>query len=197
MKTKSTRDRLLDAATEHFFRRGYEAVSLQRIAESVNLKQGNFYYHFPTKRSLGIAVLERWAEVNRENLAALERHRSPQKQILSFLDWSPEREQAYITFGCPVASLTEALLDESSPELSSEIPSVHRDSIVWLRERFIRLGLTASRSEKSAQFVFSLSQGAIYLCRTTGDASAVMAVRSELKTWLKAIANETNSGRND
>lgn len=188
MSQSTTREKLLDAATKLFHRLGYAAVSLQLIAESVGLKQGNVYYHFRTKRSLGLAVLERWAEINRTGLVSLEAKRPPRSQILAYLEWSPEQARVYSRHGCPIANLTAELLADSDGDARKELPSIHVDTIEWLSSRFNALGLPRRRSERAASFVWSVAQGAISQSRVTGTPTAARVARGELAVWLDSLA---------
>ena len=64
-----TRDKLLQAAFEEIYRRGFQAASLDTILAKAGVTKGALYHHFPDKASLGYAVvdevvrghlLERW-----------------------------------------------------------------------------------------------------------------------------------------
>jgi TetR/AcrR family transcriptional regulator, transcriptional repressor for nem operon len=64
-----TRDKLLQAAFEEIYRRGFQAASLDTILAKAGVTKGALYHHFPNKASLGYAVvdevvkgllLERW-----------------------------------------------------------------------------------------------------------------------------------------
>ncbi|HZP45830.1 MAG TPA: helix-turn-helix domain-containing protein [Candidatus Binataceae bacterium] len=54
---KSTRDRLLDAAAELFARKGYDATSVDAIAERAGLTVGALYRHFSGKGELLLDVM--------------------------------------------------------------------------------------------------------------------------------------------
>lgn len=51
--------RILDAADSAFAEQGYDGTSLARVAEAVGMSQAGLLHHFPTKRALLLAVLER------------------------------------------------------------------------------------------------------------------------------------------
>ncbi len=51
------RDRILDAATHEFAKKGYEAASLNRILLASGLSKGSFYYYFDDKADLAAAVV--------------------------------------------------------------------------------------------------------------------------------------------
>jgi len=57
-ETGGTRSRLLAAAFEEFFRRGFQAGSVDAIVERAGVTKGALYHHFPDKAALGYAVLD-------------------------------------------------------------------------------------------------------------------------------------------
>ena len=58
MADQPTRQRILDVATDHFGRRGVDAVSLDEIARDVGVRKQTVLYWFPSKDALVDAVLE-------------------------------------------------------------------------------------------------------------------------------------------
>lgn len=55
-----TRDHILDAAIECFSRSGFEAASVADICTLAGVTKGAFYYHFPSKHTLFLELLNRW-----------------------------------------------------------------------------------------------------------------------------------------
>jgi AcrR family transcriptional regulator len=53
-----TRERLLAIALEEFTRQGYEATSLQQIADRLGVSKAALYYYFPAKRDILRALIE-------------------------------------------------------------------------------------------------------------------------------------------
>ncbi|UVJ46239.1 TetR/AcrR family transcriptional regulator [Pseudomonas sp. LS1212] len=56
--TSSARDRLLDAATELFATRGYQAIGLRDLAGYVGLHAGSLYHHIENKQCLLFELIE-------------------------------------------------------------------------------------------------------------------------------------------
>ncbi|HEV8177740.1 MAG TPA: TetR/AcrR family transcriptional regulator, partial [Gemmatimonadales bacterium] len=54
----ATRDRLLNAAFEEIYRRGFQATSLDTILAKAGVTKGALYHHFPDKAALGYAVVD-------------------------------------------------------------------------------------------------------------------------------------------
>lgn len=57
--TRSTADRILDAAEDLFAEKGYSATSLGDVADRVGIRSPSLYNHFKNKEALYEAVLER------------------------------------------------------------------------------------------------------------------------------------------
>lgn len=56
------REQILNAAVRHFAARGYEAARLADIARDAGMTDAGLIHHFPTKRDLFVAVIERREE---------------------------------------------------------------------------------------------------------------------------------------
>ncbi len=53
-----TREKLLHAAFEEIYRRGFQAASLDTILTNAGVTKGALYHHFPNKAALGYAVVD-------------------------------------------------------------------------------------------------------------------------------------------
>ena len=56
-----TRQRLLDAAAVEFAREGYVGANINRISQTAGFAKGTIYNHFPSKRALMLALIDRIA----------------------------------------------------------------------------------------------------------------------------------------
>lgn len=59
-RAEETRRRILEAARETFASQGYQATSVAEICQRAGVTKGAFFYHFPTKHTLFLALLEDW-----------------------------------------------------------------------------------------------------------------------------------------
>ena len=113
-----TRERLLHAAFEEIYRRGFQGASLDTILEHAGVTKGALYHHFPDKAALGYAVvdevvkgllLERWLGIleaqTGDPVAAFQRMLQERLAQLS------PRE---VELGCPLNNLGQEMspLDE-------------------------------------------------------------------------------------
>lgn len=59
-RSEETRQGILQAALDSFSRQGYDAASVAEICALAGVSKGAFYYHFPTKQGLFLALIEDW-----------------------------------------------------------------------------------------------------------------------------------------
>jgi TetR/AcrR family transcriptional repressor of nem operon len=114
-KKKPTRDRLIEAAVQLFWEKGYGGTSMAELLAAAGVNSGSFYYFFDSKEDLLLAVLDWYAE----NIypALLEpvysQIHDPIGRIFGLLDrYRGLIIQTECTYGCPIGRL--AL--EISPE---------------------------------------------------------------------------------
>jgi AcrR family transcriptional regulator len=59
---EATRERILDAAAEVFADAGYHGASVDDIADAAKSSKGAIYFHFPGKREIFFALVNRFAD---------------------------------------------------------------------------------------------------------------------------------------
>jgi len=86
---RNTRDRLIEAAGDLFYRTGFQAVGLDQILQAVGITKTAFYKHFESKDDLILAVLERRDREDIANAIKFMRQQGgpdPRGQILALFD---------------------------------------------------------------------------------------------------------------
>lgn len=58
-----TRERILSVAHEAVLAKGFDATSIEEIAAAVDISRAGFFYHFPDKTALALALVERHARI--------------------------------------------------------------------------------------------------------------------------------------
>lgn len=59
---EATRERILDAAADVFSQSGYHGASVDDIAQASRSSKGGIYFHFPGKRQIFLALVNRFAD---------------------------------------------------------------------------------------------------------------------------------------
>ncbi len=80
------RDEVLDRAMAVFWRRGYEATSIQDLVEATGINRGSLYGTFGDKKGLFLAVLDRYGEKVAKPLMAELSDPDPRRAIERMLD---------------------------------------------------------------------------------------------------------------
>lgn len=55
---QNSKDKIIEAAIEVFFEKGYDGASMREIAEKAGLTKPMIYYHFKNKEALYLGLLE-------------------------------------------------------------------------------------------------------------------------------------------
>lgn len=186
MSDKTTRDQIVEAADDLFYRQGFEHTSFSDIANSVQISRGNFYYHFKSKDEILEAVIARRLANTRKMLEQWENEgEDPLARIRSFIrilivNWAKIKY-----FGCPVGTLCAELakLNHASQEDANALYTLFR---AWLREQFIRLG-RKKNADALAMQLLARSQGAAMLGNAFQDEAFVKQEVRQMCDWLDSL----------
>lgn len=89
---EATRERLIEAAAKSFMRHGFDASSVEQIAEEAGFSRGAFYSNFRSKDELFIEVLKmKREETERELDEIVRRESDPTNRLHAVLDWYVNR----------------------------------------------------------------------------------------------------------
>lgn len=150
-----------------FQARGYHASAMHDLARAAGTTSGAFHHHFPTKKSLGLAVIrERVAEAVRE--AWLE----PVLDAPSVASGVAEACGAIASGldangavqGCPLNNLVLEL-GFADPEFRAELAEVFAEWRAVLAERFEEEGRSPGVADALATFVIAAYSGAMAMAK--------------------------------
>lgn len=142
-------EELLNAALELFGANGYEATSTRSVAEHTGVTEAVLFQHFPTKRDLFLAVLDKAgpAQLIRlpvEELDGLPLKEALAQQIVTFLDASwDNRQWLHVLFH------TAKREPEAGQELRRQYEAV-REGVRRLLERRAALGEVRPETTEAA-----------------------------------------------
>ena len=108
-----TRDKIIETAMGLSLRQGHVATSIDEVIEEAGITKGSFFYHFPSKKDLAIALIEKFTSsemrILEENLEKANKlSKDPLQQLLIFVgliqDLHSQLEEDHI--GCLFASFS-------------------------------------------------------------------------------------------
>ena len=189
MKSRTTKDEIIENADQLFYKKGFEKTSFADIANEVNISRGNFYHHFKSKDEILSAVIEYRLEKTEEMLESWQlKGKNPIERIQSFVHILIVNLTKIKLYGCPVGSLTTELnkLEHSSRGEANQIFSLFRD---WLKSQFVELGFR-NNADKYAMHVLARSQGIATLANAYQDEAFVNYEVKLLLDWIKNLRDE-------
>jgi AcrR family transcriptional regulator len=115
---KSTRDRVVEAAMDLFWLKGYGSTSIADILSRSQVNSGSLYYFFPGKQDVLIAVLEAYRDGIRPMLLepAWAGVDDPVERVFALLArYRMALIETDCTYGCPIGSLALELHEPDLP----------------------------------------------------------------------------------
>ena len=188
----STRDKLIMAAMQLFWEKGYGSTSVADILKAAEANAGSLYYAFPTKQDVLIAVLDayyggidRWllepawgdvADPIEKVLALLARYRRHLVDTDCF-------------YGCPIGSLALEL-HEPDPPVRERLAANFAQWVARVEACLVAAGdrLPPDVDRRAlAQFVLTTMEGGVMQARTHRDLAPFDAGVSALRDYLNRL----------
>jgi TetR/AcrR family transcriptional regulator, transcriptional repressor for nem operon len=185
MSDTTTRDHIVAAADQLFYRQGYEHTSFSDIADVVQISRGNFYYHFKTKDEILDAVINARLAGTRKMLEQWEiAGEQPADRIRSFIDILIANRADIKRYGCPVGTLCSELakLNHAAQDEANKLFTLFR---TWLRRQFALLGREADADEL-AMHLLARTQGAATLASAFHDETFIKQEVDQMREWLRS-----------
>ena len=159
------REQLLVAAQALYAEAGVAATTPRQILHRSGIGQGSLYHHFPSKRDLARAAVERTAQ---EQLhvaeAVLVGDQTPLERVLAYL----LRDRDALA-GCRIGRLTSDQAVMSDANLLEPVEGYFSGLIELLGSALEESGMPEDRARDRAAAIVSVVQGGYVLARATGD----------------------------
>jgi len=193
-QTDLTRDKLLDAAFREIHRQGFQAASIANILHDTGFTKGALYHHFPTKRDLGLAVVDEVIRVRLEEMI-FRRLRDSAKPVQTLLqvigDVGQQRNAEYIRLGCPLNNLMQEMspLDDGFKTRLNDILAT------WGRivEDTLRRGQAAGElradvdCRAAALFIVSAWEGCVGIAKSLGSTEGFGLCMKQLQGYVRGL----------
>ncbi|RMG58978.1 MAG: TetR/AcrR family transcriptional regulator [Gammaproteobacteria bacterium] len=165
---KDNRQRIVEAANELFYHKGYGRTSFSDIAEAANFPRGNFYYYFKTKNQL----LEEVLQHRLQGLKAMvnewtQTYEDPARRLACLADMIEYSADEIVAWGCPIGTLISEL-GKADERLQARARQLFDVIIDWLREQLEALG-HGEQSDVLAKLLISRVQGITTLAHAYHD----------------------------
>ena len=173
VKIENSKRTIMNMAEALLQDKGFNGFSYAHIASELGVKNAAIHYHFPSKETLGCAVVKRYRDrfqlwINNARV----REVSPEKKLDWFFSiYSDMRADKGKV--CLVGSM-EAEFNSIPEGLQAEVEALHRELLQWL-ESTLGEGREAGvfrfngESAHKAALILSSVQGALQMARALGS----------------------------
>lgn len=190
--TLDTKDRILSTARELFHGNNYADIGIKQICDAAEVQKGSFYYFFPSKRDLALAVIddmaEDWAhgfvkEAFDQALPAMER-----LDYLIDAAYYWQKAAKDIEGRMPGCLFGNLVLEISTRDdvLRAKVSAVFDKTKVrfedTLKEAVDKGAIAALDTNLTAQAMLSYLEGMILLAKSKNDPDVIQAIGPAIKT---------------
>jgi AcrR family transcriptional regulator len=186
---KTGRDRLVMAAVELFYRRGFGAVGIDQVIAAAGVTKTTFYKHFESKEDLMVTAVQRRDEWESQAWGRAVRTLAgddPVGQVLAMFDvldvWFNDADFR----GCIFMNVAAEFPNPNDP--------VHRAAVTYKRralEHWRQVAIAAGADEAAAgtfaDCYTALIEGALILRQTHGRNDAARAVKPAVRQLISAF----------
>ena len=186
----TTRDRIVQAAMELFWRKGYGSTSIADILATAKVNSGSLYYFFKGKQELLVAVLESyrdgigpmllepsWGEV-----------KDPIDKVFALLGtYRRLLIETDCFYGCPIGSLALEL-HEPDPEVRELIAANFANWTEAVKNCLDQAGFSeATDTQALAELVLTVMEGAVMQTRTYRDIGHYDRAVGQLGSYIDCL----------
>lgn len=186
-KGEQNRDKILQAATELFYQKGFSNTSFNDVAVASGIPKGNFYYYFKSKDELLTAVIEMRKAGLQQMIQQWEAgHASPQERLRLIVQVMLDNSEDGSRYGCPVGSLNVELVkdDEDRRRLSRGMFDI---LLAWCEQQLLAMGKGAM-SKMLAIHLMSMAQGGIMISSIYQDKQIILDESERINSWIDALS---------
>src|SRR4051794_10627985 len=188
---KTTRERIVEAALELFWLKGYGSTSIADILSRSQVNSGSLYYFFPGKQDLLVAVLEAYRDgigpmLLEPSWAGVD---DPIERVFALLNsYRRALVQTDCTYGCPIGSLALELHEPDEP-VRQLLAANFRAWTAAVQGQFRAAGAFPAHTDLAAlaELAFSVMEGGVMQARTFRDVAHFDRAIAQFRTHVDTL----------
>lgn len=193
-KSTETRGKILMAAFEEIYQRGFQAASLSNILKNTEITKGALYHHFKNKMELGYAVVDEIIHVTLKAnwIDPLAESDDPIATIQQILIKSGDQmTEEDVRLGCPLNNLAQEMspIDEGFRKRITAVYAEWQDAVEKACERGKAAGnLREDTDSKQLAVLFVATlEGCLGLAKSTQSLETLMSCGHGLIEQLELL----------
>lgn len=201
-KSTETRGKILMAAFDEIYQRGFQAASLNNILKNTNITKGALYHHFKNKMELGYAVVDEviYATLKANWIEPLSQTDDPISTIQQIMQEAGDKmTQEDVRLGCPLNNLAQEMspIDEGFRTRITAIYKEWQDALEGACERAKVKGTLRqdADSEQLALLFVATLEGCLGFAKSNQSLETLMNCGQGLMTQLELLRPGTSTSR--
>jgi TetR/AcrR family transcriptional repressor of nem operon len=192
MTGSTAREKIIQAAMELFWLKGYNSTSIADLLSRTQLNSGSLYHVFPSKQDVLIGVLETYRDGINEMLLepAWGAVDDPIEKIFALLNgYRTMMVESDCTYGCPIGSLALEL-HEPDPKVRDLLATNFRNWTNAIEGCLDAAGKRLPRGtdkQALAQFVLTAMEGGVMQARTHRDVAYFDRAVTQLRAHFELL----------
>ncbi|MDG4825446.1 TetR/AcrR family transcriptional regulator [Asanoa sp. WMMD1127] len=178
-RTSDARDKILEAAKVLIEQRGYSALGVAEICAAAGVPKGSFYYFFPSKQALALAVIdEHWAAQRAQWVEVLRTERDPLQRLRDLFEATEDvqrkgQQRAGVVVGCLFGNLALELSNQAE-EIRKRLQEIFEAQIDLIEEVVVdakahHLADLSVDSREAARSIVAQLEGRVLLAKLLND----------------------------
>jgi len=180
----SKKDVIAAAADRLFYREGFAATGIDRLAEVAGVALGTVYRHYAGRREIVLAALEHREAAYLRYLEEATAAAEGPARVLGLFDALAGWAEAEGGNGCLFLRAAGAHPDDAA--LRRSVAEHKRCCLALVNRRLREAGWSAQQAERLAPPLFLLLEGAVAACLPLGDKAAFAEARQAATALLNA-----------
>jgi AcrR family transcriptional regulator len=181
-KGERSRDQLIECAARLFLEKGYNATGINEIISCAGMSKGSFYFYFPSKKDLAIAVTDYHTAKRLELISEAAAGRTWETFVEKIIGDITTRAKKKNSFGCPFA-----VMGMETAFIEPDIALRNLDSLKALTDIFEdvlkRSGVSEEKAPGCAKHSVALYEGYLIFYRLSKDTKVLEQLLEDLKTY--------------
>jgi AcrR family transcriptional regulator len=199
-RTTETRERIVEAARQLFFKQGYAATGVAEILKAAEANSGSLYHFFPSKEAVLVAVLEKYRSMLEPHVLkpAFARSHDPIERLFAILQgYRLLLEATHFELGCPIGNL--ALEVSNSQRKARKL--IVENFKAWcdaVRDLIANAGDQFPADIDPAAFathVLATMEGAVMLARAYRSFEPFDQTINQLKDYVGRLARDASKSK--
>jgi len=188
-----TRQRILEAGFNEIHRHGFQAASVASILADTGLTKGALYHHFPSKKDLGLAVVDEMIGVNlvERYIRPLRAAERPARALIELIGAKQGMSEDLIRLGCPLNNLMQEMspVDEEFRSRLNRILSLWQAAFEDTLRRAQEAGDVRPDVDcrAAALFIVSAWEGCTGIAKNMQSVESFRACMAQLQAYVASL----------